>query len=58
MAKVRVLVGTHKGAFLLTADGARESWREIGGNLPTDFGFPIEVHAQEPLLIVGAMAGG
>ncbi|OQO93085.1 WD40/YVTN/BNR-like repeat-containing protein [Saccharomonospora piscinae] len=27
-------------------DGA--SWYEISGDLPTDFGFPIEVHAHEP----------
>ena len=26
MSKVRVLVGTRKGAFLLTADGARRDW--------------------------------
>jgi photosystem II stability/assembly factor-like uncharacterized protein len=26
MSKVRVLVGTHKGAFVLTSDGKRESW--------------------------------
>jgi hypothetical protein len=24
------------------------SWREVSGNLPTDFGFPIDVHAHEP----------
>jgi photosystem II stability/assembly factor-like uncharacterized protein len=30
-----------------TDDGA-ESWTEISGNLPTDFGFPIAVHAHEP----------
>jgi photosystem II stability/assembly factor-like uncharacterized protein len=30
-----------------TDDGA-ESWHEISGNLPTDFGFPIGVHAHEP----------
>jgi hypothetical protein len=23
-------------------------WSDIGGNLPTDFGFPIDVHAHEP----------
>jgi photosystem II stability/assembly factor-like uncharacterized protein len=28
-------------------DGGR-SWREISGNLPTDFGFTIDVHAHEP----------
>jgi photosystem II stability/assembly factor-like uncharacterized protein len=27
-------------------DGA-ESWYEVSGNLPTDFGFPIDVHAHE-----------
>ncbi|HZY75552.1 MAG TPA: hypothetical protein VFE40_04470 [Jatrophihabitantaceae bacterium] len=30
-----------------TDDGA-DSWREVSGNLPTDFGFPIGVHAHEP----------
>ncbi|MEO5804505.1 MAG: exo-alpha-sialidase [Verrucomicrobiota bacterium] len=30
MSKVRLLVGTKKGAFILTADGKRENW-EVGG---------------------------
>jgi photosystem II stability/assembly factor-like uncharacterized protein len=30
MSKVRVLVGTRKGAFILTSDGARESWQVSG----------------------------
>jgi hypothetical protein len=30
-----------------SVDGA-ESWQEVSDNLPTDFGFPIEVHAHEP----------
>lgn len=30
MSKVRVLVGTRKGAFILTADGKREQWRVSG----------------------------
>src|SRR3989442_1104688 len=30
------------------SDDAGESWREVSGNLPTDFGFAIEVHAHEP----------
>jgi len=30
MSKVRVLVGTHKGAFVLTADGTRENWQVTG----------------------------
>src|SRR3989454_3348143 len=27
---------------------AGESWHEVSGNLPADFGFPIDVHAHEP----------
>ena len=30
MATVRVLVGTRKGAFVLTADGTRDRWRIDG----------------------------
>ena len=30
MSRVRVLVGTRKGAFVLTADGTRERW-EVDG---------------------------
>jgi photosystem II stability/assembly factor-like uncharacterized protein len=30
------------------SDDAGESWNEISGNLPSDFGFPIDVHAHEP----------
>jgi hypothetical protein len=26
----------------------RRVWREVSGNLPSDFGFPIDVHAHEP----------
>jgi len=33
---------------VLRSDDAGESWREISGNLPSDFGFPIAVHAHEP----------
>jgi photosystem II stability/assembly factor-like uncharacterized protein len=33
---------------VLRSDDAGESWYEVSGNLPTDFGFPIEVHAHEP----------
>jgi photosystem II stability/assembly factor-like uncharacterized protein len=29
-------------------DDAGENWHEVSGNLPTDFGFPIDVHAHEP----------
>jgi photosystem II stability/assembly factor-like uncharacterized protein len=33
---------------VMRSDDAGESWQEISGNLPTDFGFVIEVHAHEP----------
>ena len=33
---------------VMRTDDAGESWREVSGNLPTDFGFPIAVHAHEP----------
>ncbi|MFO0700598.1 MAG: exo-alpha-sialidase [Nitrospira sp.] len=33
---------------VLRSDNAGESWHEISGNLPNDFGFPIAVHAHEP----------
>jgi photosystem II stability/assembly factor-like uncharacterized protein len=33
---------------VLRTDNAGEQWTEVSGNLPTDFGFPIDVHAHEP----------
>jgi photosystem II stability/assembly factor-like uncharacterized protein len=33
---------------VMRSDDSGESWREISGNLPSDFGFPIDVHANEP----------
>src|SRR2546422_7592753 len=33
---------------VMRSDDASESWHEVSGNLPTDFGFPIAVHAHEP----------
>jgi photosystem II stability/assembly factor-like uncharacterized protein len=33
---------------VLRTDNAGDQWSEVSGNLPTDFGFPIEVHAHEP----------
>ena len=33
---------------VMRSDDAGESWYEISGDLPTDFGFPIDVHANEP----------
>lgn len=33
---------------VMRSDDAGGAWREISGNLPSDFGFPIVVHAHEP----------
>jgi hypothetical protein len=33
---------------VMRSDNAGDSWTEISGDLPTDFGFPIDVHAHEP----------
>jgi hypothetical protein len=33
---------------VMRSDDAGDSWHEVSGNLPTDFGFAIEVHAHEP----------
>src|SRR5690606_8096255 len=33
---------------VMRTDDAGEMWTEISGNLPSDFGFPIIVHAHEP----------
>jgi len=33
---------------VMRSDDGGDSWREISGNLPSDFGFPVAVHAHEP----------
>ncbi|HEX7880449.1 MAG TPA: sialidase family protein, partial [Candidatus Eisenbacteria bacterium] len=33
---------------IMRSDNGGDSWTEVSGNLPTDFGFPIDVHAHEP----------
>ena len=33
---------------VMRSDDAGDNWREISGNLPTDFGFVIDVHSHEP----------
>ena len=33
---------------VMRSNDAGESWQEISGNLPSDFGFVIDVHAHEP----------
>jgi len=33
---------------VMRSDDAGDSWREVSGGLPSDFGFAIDVHAHEP----------
>src|SRR5256885_631905 len=42
-----VYAGVEDAALFESKDGG-DSWREVSGNLPSDFGFPIDVHAHEP----------
>src|SRR3989442_2535117 len=37
-----------KHCDVMRRDDAGESWNEISGNLPSDFGFVIDVHSHEP----------
>jgi photosystem II stability/assembly factor-like uncharacterized protein len=33
---------------VMRSEDGGDSWHEVSGNLPSDFGFPIEVHPHEP----------
>jgi photosystem II stability/assembly factor-like uncharacterized protein len=33
---------------VMRSDDGGDTWREVSGNLPSDFGFPIAVHAHDP----------
>ncbi len=43
-----VFMQLHGGGGILRTDNAGDQWTVVRGNLPTDFGFPIDVHAHEP----------
>ncbi len=42
-----VFMQLHQGGGIYRSDNAGDLWQEVNGNLPTDFGFPIDVHAHE-----------
>jgi photosystem II stability/assembly factor-like uncharacterized protein len=46
-ARPRVLF-MQKHWDVMRSDDGGGSWHEVSGNLPSDFGFPIDVHAHEP----------
>ena len=33
---------------VMRSDDAGDNWKEVSGNLPTDFGFVVDIHAHEP----------
>src|SRR5438477_70565 len=33
---------------VMRSDDGADTWHEVSGNLPSDFGFPIGVHAHDP----------
>ena len=41
----------HQGGGIFRSDNGGDLWKEVNGNLPTDFGFPIDVHSHEPKTI-------
>jgi photosystem II stability/assembly factor-like uncharacterized protein len=41
----------HQGGGVYRSDNAGDEWKEVKDNLPSDFGFPIEVHSHEPKTI-------
>jgi photosystem II stability/assembly factor-like uncharacterized protein len=43
-----VFMQLHQGGGVFRTDNAGDQWLEVNGNLPTDFGFPIDVHAHDP----------
>ena len=44
----RDLLFMQKHWDVMRSDNGGDSWTEVSGNLPTDFGFVIDVHAHEP----------
>ena len=46
-ARPRVLF-MQKHWDVMRSDDAGDSWHEVSGNLPSDFGFALDVHAHEP----------
>jgi len=42
-----VYMQLHQGGGVYRTDNAGDDWQQVNGNLPTDFGFPIDVHAHD-----------
>jgi hypothetical protein len=58
MSKVRVLVGTKKGAFILTADGKRQNWEISGPHFAGWEMYHLKGSAAEPNRIYASQSSG
>src|SRR5207245_11563686 len=58
MSGVRVLVGTHKGAFVLTADGKRKGWNVDGPHFGGWEVYHIKGSPADPNRIYGSQTTG
>jgi photosystem II stability/assembly factor-like uncharacterized protein len=58
MSSVRVLVGTRKGAFVLTADGAREEWSVDGPHFAGWEVYHVAGSPADPQRVFAAPSGG
>ncbi|HET9405771.1 MAG TPA: sialidase family protein [Candidatus Sulfotelmatobacter sp.] len=58
MSKVRVLVGTHKGAFVLEADGKREKWDVSGPHFAGWEMYHLKGSPADPNRIYGSQTSG
>jgi photosystem II stability/assembly factor-like uncharacterized protein len=58
MSGVRVLVGTHKGAFALTSDGRRDSWEVTGPFFPGWEVYHLKGSPADPDRLYASQSGG
>ena len=58
MSQVRLLVGTRKGAFLITADGARQNWTVSGPHFPGWEIFHLKGSPADPNRIYASQTSG
>ena len=58
MSEVRVLVGTRKGAFILTSDGKREDWKVTGPHFPGWEIYHLKGSPADPSRIYASQSNG
>src|ERR1039457_3776728 len=58
MSKVRVLVGTKKGAFILTADGRRKDWKVSGPHFAGWEIYHVKGSAADPKRLYASQSSG